>query len=296
MKGRIHLTLFTFFLVFMLLFNFTNCSKSSKTEGSRSSDSNSSSINNESNNSSNTNGNNGLMITIVGVPQRYNGSNLFLLLTEKEKSDEYIAYSSGDINNGHVDMYLYDFNNEDPWTKIGKYYIKIGSSNDFSPPIEYNLKKSGNTLEYKIIEESKGIKITVINIPDDFGTWVHINLYDKNDYGSAYQKRIARAYGDIFNGSADLYLGIQGKPGENDEPWKKPGEYYIDLDSIGNTWYVYTGGKTLAELGIAPNWQNYSDFLQFPTFFLKDTGNTIDFNKSILPYPRREDGSGGDRN
>lgn len=131
-----------FFIAILLIifsFSFMACSKSSK-------GANSSSVEGPSSSSSSDS----LMISVTGIPDGNDGLNLQLILLESYNSDDYIAYAHGEIKNNRADMFLYDCDDYLPWTKLGKYYIRMNlPDRELTPSTEYNLSKTGNTIEYK---------------------------------------------------------------------------------------------------------------------------------------------------
>ena len=185
--------LFLVLFAFVMVLSLVTCSKSSKSrngsDGSNSSESNGNESNKKGNNSKG-NGK-GIKITMINIPSKDEGNYFGIYLFDKEEynaDSRYVIFSDWTVNkekvhNGSIDLYLYDYYTENPWTEPGEYYIKIGDGSktfytegkslnelgikppDYGSGIlsadmkkfpTYNLKATGNTIDYSksIIEVS----------------------------------------------------------------------------------------------------------------------------------------------
>ena len=147
MKNQKLFSIFSFFVTFAILFGFFACSKSTKSDGNNASVSNSLSNNDEGV---------GIMITAIGIPERFNRNFLTILLREKEESEDLAAGSGQVVEGSVVDMKLIDMRNGSNWTKTGKYYIgaMVLDSDESFQFIEYDLKNNGNLYEAKLSFEN----------------------------------------------------------------------------------------------------------------------------------------------
>jgi hypothetical protein len=137
----------------------------------------------------------------------------------------------------------------------------------------------------KLSNTEKGIKITITNAPSGIRyMWVGILETQKYDRDT---NPIAEAVGEINNGKIEFNLHIW----PTDDSWTKPGEYYLSFihPSMWTGWsesrsfYFYTKGATLQELGIKTNFygvpENENEFKKLPTYLLKATENIINYNE-----------------
>ena len=129
----------------------------------------------------------------------------------------------------------------------------------------------------------KGIMLKVTGIPSEYNDgFLDFLLFDKDQYASDGYPA-AGALGEIHNGSVELNLHDIN---DRSKKWTKPGDYYIHFEFPGvyedGVYYRYTNGKTLKELGFDNLSSAKGLDTKYPTYSLKNTGNTINFAKQIL--------------
>ena len=170
--------LFVFMLLVIFIFGFLACSKSSKAGESSGS---------AGNNSSVSGGDSGLIITIKSIPAQYNGRSLTLILRDNENSDD-LAGASGEIENGTANMYLTDAKNGDAWKKTGKYYISLISFDGYLGTFtEYNLTRSGNTVDYRIVSSDNSNLAESSFIGKGEG-WIPLSIWKEYGFTSGVSK------------------------------------------------------------------------------------------------------------
>ena len=280
-------------LLFVFIFCFMACSKSSKAENAESG-----SVGSSRSVVSGGDGSNGITITVIGIPNEYNGSTLYMSLEDDINWSNTLAAANIDVYNGRADnIPLYDPNNDNsPLTKTGKYFISIELDDGPSIPVEYNLKRNGNIFDFKdaissssaIIHE--GIKITLTDAGSYHSSMqdgICVVIYDKNGYG-VNNKVLANAWGTVDrNGSVDLYLDEYHFPRVDPPiPWKKTGDFYIRIgDAPGSAPYYYLANKKIEDELVFKSYDEMTNHIKgLPTYNLKSSGNFISFQDQFSVF------------
>jgi len=134
----------------------------------------------------------------------------------------------------------------------------------------------------------KSIKLQVTGIPEKYnGEIIEFCFFGIDRYGwngeTSIQRPVALADGEISKGRVDLDLHDVD---DNDISWAKPCDYYIEAYFLSvyeeEVYYHYTNGKTLKDLGFDTMLEAKGQNKKYPTYNLKTSGNTIDWEKQIL--------------